>query len=90
MCIRDSVYTALHGGPIMRKWTNDGRMMIICRNDSTRPFIFKIERIDIPEYEEEKLWLEKQNFKNMADDAYTSWQLQAYQYDKIGNYFERI
>ena len=46
----------------MRKWTNDGRMMIICRNDSTRPFIFKIERIDIPENEEEKLWLEKQNF----------------------------
>ena len=55
----------------MRKWTNDGRMMIICRNDSTRPFIFKIERIDIPEYEEEKLWLEKQNFKNTAEDAYT-------------------
>ena len=55
----------------MRKWTNDGRMMIICRNDSTHPFIFKIERIDIPENEEEKLWLEKQNFKNMADDAYT-------------------
>ena len=55
----------------MRKWTNDGRMMIICCNDSTSPFIFKIERIDIPEYEEEKLWLEKQNFKNMADDAYT-------------------
>ena len=54
------------------------------------PFIFKIERIDIPEYEEEKLWLEKQNFKNMADDAYTGWQLQAYQYDKIGNYFDRI
>ncbi len=46
----------------MRKWTNDGRMMIICCNDSTRPFIFKIERIDIPENEEEKLWLEKQNF----------------------------
>ena len=46
----------------MRKWTNDGRMMIICCNDSTRPFIFKIERIDIPENEEEKLGLEKQNF----------------------------
>lgn len=45
----------------MRKWTNDG----------TRLFIFKIERIDIPENEEEKLWLEKQNFKNTADDAYT-------------------
>ena len=47
-------------------------MMIICRNDSTRPFIFKIERIDIPEYEEEKLWLEKQNFKNTAGNAYTT------------------
>lgn len=46
----------------MRKWTNGGRMMIICCDDSTRPFIFKIERIDIPENEEEKLWLEKQNF----------------------------
>ena len=46
----------------MRKWTNGGRMMIICCDDSTRPFIFKIERIDIPENEEEKLWLEKQNY----------------------------
>ena len=32
---------------------------------------FKIERIDIPESEEEKQWLEKQNFKNAAEDAYT-------------------
>ena len=55
----------------MRKWTNDDRMMIVCCNDGTRPVIFKIERIDIPENEEEKLRLEKQNFKNMADDAYT-------------------
>ena len=31
----------------------------------------KIERIDIPETEEEKQWLEKQNFKNKAGDAYT-------------------
>ena len=34
-----------------------------------------IERIDIPESEEEKQWekqwLEKQNFKNTAEDAYT-------------------
>ena len=55
----------------MRKWTNDDRMMIACYNDGTRPVIFKIERIDIPESEEEKQWLEKQNFKNTADDAYT-------------------
>lgn len=54
----------------MRKWTNDDRMMIACCNDVTGPVIFKIERIDIPENEEEKLWLEKQNFKNPADDAY--------------------
>ena len=65
------VYTALQGGSIMRKWTNDDKMMIACCNDGTRPVIFKIERIDIPENEEEKLWLEKQNFKNTADDAYT-------------------
>ena len=54
----------------MRNWTNDDRMMIACCNDGTRPVIFKIERIDIPETEEEKEWLEKQNFKNSADDAY--------------------
>ena len=55
----------------MHKWTNDERMMIACCNDGTRPVIFKIERIDIPENEEEKQWLEKQNFKNTAVDAYT-------------------
>lgn len=65
------VYTALQGGSIMHKWTNDERMMIACCNDGTRPVIFKIERIDIPETEEEKIWLEKQNFKNSPDEAYT-------------------
>jgi len=65
------VYTALQGGSIMHKWTNDERMMIACCNDGTRPVIFKIERIDIPETEEEKHWLEKQNFHNDASDAYT-------------------
>ena len=43
------VYTALQGGSIMKGWTNDDRMMIACCNDGTRPVIFKIERIDIPE-----------------------------------------
>ena len=43
------VYTALQGGSIMHKWTNDERMMIACCNDGTRPVVFKIERIDIPE-----------------------------------------
>ena len=38
----------------MHKWTNDERMMIACCNDGTRPVIFKIERIDIPETPEEK------------------------------------
>ena len=46
-------------------------MMITCCNDGTRPVIFKIERIDIPESEEERQWLEKQNFRNTAEDAYT-------------------
>ena len=55
----------------MHGWTNDERMMITCCNDGTRPVIFKIERIDIPESEEERLWLETHNFKNTAEDAYT-------------------
>lgn len=65
------VYTALQGGSIMHQWTNDDRMMIACCNDGTRPVIFKIERIDIPETDKEKEWLEKQNFANTASDAYT-------------------
>ena len=65
------VYTALQGGSIMHKWTNDERMMIAGCNDGTRPVIFKIERIDIPETDEEREWLEKQNFKNTVNDAYT-------------------
>lgn len=65
------IYTALQGGSIMHDWTNDERMMIACSNDGTRPVIFKIERIDIPETEEEKEWLARQNFTNTADDAYT-------------------
>lgn len=53
------VYTALQGGAIMKGWTNDDRMMIACCNDGTRPVIFKIERIDIPETPEEEEWLAK-------------------------------
>ena len=37
----------------MHRWTNDERMMIACCNDGTRPVIFRIERIDIPETPEE-------------------------------------
>ena len=64
-------YSALQGGSIMRNWTNDDRMMIACCNDGTRPVIFKIERIDIPETDDEREWLAKQDFSNSADDAYT-------------------
>ena len=42
---------------VMEGWTNDDRMMIACCNDGTRPVIFKIERIDIPENDEEETWL---------------------------------
>lgn len=65
------IYAALQGGAIMRKWTNDDRMMIAYCNDGTRPVFFKIERIDIPETEEEREWLAKQNFRNTKDNAYT-------------------
>lgn len=65
------VYTALQGGSIMHNWTNDERMMIACCNDGTRPVIFKIKRIDIPETEEEREWLAKQNCRNTKDNAYT-------------------
>ena len=65
------VYTALQGGSIMKGWTNDDRMMIACCNDGTRPVIFKIKRIDIPENDDEAEWLSKQNFSNTAEDAYT-------------------
>ena len=53
----------------MKGWTNDDRMMITCCNDGTRPVIFKIECINIPENDEERVWLAKQNFKNTAEDA---------------------
>lgn len=65
------VYTALQGGSIMHGWTNDDRMMIACCNDGTRPVIFKIERLDYPETEKERIWLEKQDFRNTPENAYT-------------------
>jgi len=43
------VYAALQGGSIMKGWTNDEKMMIACCSDGTRPVIFKIERLDIPD-----------------------------------------
>lgn len=44
--------------------------MIGCCNDGTRPVVFKIVRIDIPETEEEAEWLSKQDFINNPVDAY--------------------
>ncbi len=44
--------------------------MIACCNDGTRPVIFKIERIDIPENDEKAEWLAKQNFSDSAENAY--------------------
>ena len=71
LSILQYVYTALQGGSIMKGWTNDDRIMIACCNDGTRPVIFEIERIDIPDNDEEREWLAKQDFKNTAEDAYT-------------------
>lgn len=65
------IYTALQGGSIMHGWTNDDRMMIACCSDGTRPVVFRIERIDIPEDEEEAAWLERQDFANRPEDAIT-------------------
>ncbi|MGN1022282.1 MAG: TIGR04076 family protein [Lachnospiraceae bacterium] len=65
------IYTALQGGSIMHGWTNDERVMITCCNDGTRPVIFRLERIDIPENAAEEKWLKEQKFANSADDAYT-------------------
>ena len=65
------VYAALQGGSIMKSWTNDNRMMIACCNDGTRPVVFKIERIDVSETDEEAEWLARQDFTNGKDDAYT-------------------
>lgn len=65
------VYTVLQGGSIVKGRTTDDRIMIACFNNGTRPVIFKVERINIPEADEEREWLAKQNFKNTAEDAYT-------------------
>jgi uncharacterized repeat protein (TIGR04076 family) len=45
------IYAALQGGAIMHGWTNDDHLMIACCSDGTRPVIFKIERLDIPDGE---------------------------------------
>ena len=65
------IYTALAGGAIMKGWTNDERIMIACCNDGTRPVVFKIERFDEAETEEEQEWLSKRDFSHGKGDAYT-------------------
>lgn len=70
-CISRYIYSALQGGAIMRGWPNDDRIMIACCNDGTRPVVFKIERIDVPEAPEEERWLAEQDFSCSAEDAYT-------------------
>lgn len=70
-CISRYIYTALQGGSIMHGWTRDDRLMIACCNDGTRPVVFKLERIDIPETPEEEAWLASQDFANTPEDAYT-------------------
>ena len=45
-CISRYVYAALQGGSIMKGWTEKDNEFIACRNDGTRPVIFKIERIE--------------------------------------------
>lgn len=65
------VHTPLQCGSIMHGWTSDDRTMIACCNYGTRPVIFFIERIDILETEEEREWLQKQDFSNTADEGYT-------------------
>jgi hypothetical protein len=69
--VRCCVYTALQGGAIIKGRTRDDRVMIACCSDGTRPVIFKIERIDIPENDVEREWLERQAFRNSAEDACT-------------------
>ena len=45
-CISKYIYTALQGGSLMRDFTKNDKILIVCCNEGTRPVIFKIERID--------------------------------------------
>lgn len=70
-CISRYVYSGLQGGAFMHKWTRDDRLMIACCNDGTRPVVFKLERIDIPENPEDEAYLRAHDFTSSKDDAYT-------------------
>lgn len=65
------IYTTLAGGAIMKNWTNDERIMIACCNDGTRPVVFKIERIDVPENAEDEACLATYDFSCSKENAYT-------------------
>ena len=52
-----------------KSWTFPSRVMIACCNDGTRPVIFKLERIDIPETEDERAYLEAHDFACGKDAA---------------------
>lgn len=70
-CISRYVYAGLQGGAFMHKWTRNDRVMIACCNDGTRPVIFKLERIDIAETDDERAYLEAHDFTCSKEDAYT-------------------
>lgn len=70
-CISRYVYSGLQGGAFMHKWTRDDRVMIACCNDGTRPVIFKLERVDIPEDVSDEAYLRDHDFTSGKDDAYT-------------------
>lgn len=70
-CISRYIYSGLQGGAFMRNWTRDERVMIACCNDGTRPVIFKLERIDIPEDDADAAYLAEHDFTSSIEDAYT-------------------
>ena len=70
-CMSRYIYTGLQGGAFMHNWTNDDRIMIACCNDGTRPVIFRLERIDIPEDASDEAYLRDHDFRSKAEDTYT-------------------
>lgn len=43
------IYAGLQGGSIIKGWMKEENTIIACCSDGTRPVIFKIERVDLPE-----------------------------------------
>lgn len=50
----------------MHNWTREDRVMIACCNDGTRPVIFKLERVDVPEDESDEAYLRDHDFTSDA------------------------